>query len=613
MLQKIRDRAQGWIAKIIVALIALTFTLFGAESLVSYFNGSQRDEAASVNGEKISRQSLDTEVQRAVRSGRVPPEQQGEARRAILDAMITRTAMEQYARDGGMSFSDQQVDQLLVNRQEFQDSNGHFSAELFQRRLGSAGYTAAEFRRQLQEDMLTQQLQNGLVAGTFLLPPEAQRLAELRYQKRNFRYATLDADSLEKPVSVSDDEVQSWYDAHRDAYQRPEEVKLEYVVLDRRQLPDTDNQSVDEQQLRQRYEQHRATAPREISDIVVTFGGERTREEAQERVDEIESRLNDGENFADLAKQYSDDPSSAQKGGQMGAVSEGIFGQSFDEAVASMSQGEVSQGIESDGVFHIIRVDNIDIESFDDMRDELAQEVRQNQNNDRFQQLAQQLSDDSFSADDLKSVADQLNLSLHRTDWVSRDDQFDGDNAVLGEAGVMDAAFSDDVINNGYNSEPVELGQDRRVVVRVTEHRPATTLPLENVRDQAEQAALEAKRRQALSDQAEQTLAALRRGESPAGVNWQKVSGVTRDGQGELSAELINAAFGMPYPHDNQPGYGHAGIGNEQVIFAIDHVDTDVSADQLSTVSEGLWNAQASQMIDVMTDTIRDQADISTN
>ncbi|WP_299258930.1 SurA N-terminal domain-containing protein [uncultured Kushneria sp.] len=612
MLQKIRDRAQGWIARIIVALIALTFTLFGAESLLSYFNGSQRDEAASVNGEKISRQTLDTEVQRAVRSGRVPPEQQNEARRAILDSLITRTAMEQYARDGGMSFSDQQVDQLLVNRQEFQDSNGHFSAELFQRRLGSAGYTPEEFRRQLQEDMLTQQLQNGLITGTFLLPSEVRYLAKLRYQTRDFRYATLNDSALEQPVNVSDDEVQAWYDAHKEAYQRPEEVKLEYIVLDRRQLPE-DDQSVDEQQLRQRYEQHRATAPREVSDIVVTFGDERTRDQAQQRVDEIEARLQKGDDFAELAKQYSDDPSSADKGGRMGTVSEGIFGQPFDEAVASMAPGEVSQGVESDGVFHIIRVDNIAIDSFDDMRDELAKEVRQDQRDERFQQLAQQLSDESFSADDLEGVASRLNLPLKRTDWVSRDDQFEGDNTVLGEAGVMDAAFTDDVLSNGYNSEPVELGQDRRVVLRVTEHRPATTLALDEVRDQVRDSALQEKRRQALAEQAEKMLVALRRGDTPEGLEWQKVSGMTRDGQGDLSGDLVNAAFGMPHPHDGQPGYGHAATGEQQVIFAIDHVDDEVSDDQISAMSDSLWNAQAGQTISIMTDAIRNHADISAN
>ncbi|WP_438767430.1 SurA N-terminal domain-containing protein [Kushneria sp. TE3] len=612
MLQKIRDRAQGWIARIIVALIALTFTLFGAESLLSYFNGSQRDEAASVNGETISRQTLDIEVQRAVRSGRVPPEQQNEARRAILDSLITRTAMEQYARDGGMSFSDQQVDQLLVNRQEFQDSNGHFSAELFQRRLSSAGYSAEEFRRQLQEDMLTQQLQNGLIAGTFLLPSEIQRLAELRYQRRDFRYAMLDDSALDQPVNVSDDEVQAWYDAHREIFQRPEEVRLEYVVLDRNRISEND-QPVDEQQLRQRYEQRRATAPREVSDIVVTFGDERTRAQAQERVDEIQSRLQGGDDFAALAKEYSDDPSSADRGGQMGTVSEGIFGQPFDETVASMAPGEVSQGVESDGVFHVIRVDNIDIESFDDLRDELARDVREEQGSERFQQLAQQLSDESFSADDLEGVAEHLNLPLQRTDWISRNEQFEDDNAVLGEAGVMDAAFSDDVLSNGYNSEPVELGQDRRVVVRVTEHRPAATLALDEVRDQATRSALQEKRRQALVEQAERTLAELQRGEAPEGLEWQQASDVTRDGQGELSADLINAAFGMPRPHDGQPGYGHARSGDQQVIFAIDRVDTDVSDEQISAMSDGLWNAQAGQMIGVMTDAIRNHADISTN
>lgn len=612
MLQQIRDRAQGWIAKIIVALIALTFTLFGAESLLSYFTGSQRDEVASVNGEKISRQVLQTEVQRAVRSGRVPPDQQNEARHDILNTLITRSVIEQYARNGGMSFSDQQLDQLLVNRQEFQDASGHFSADLFRTRLASAGYTPESFRAQLQEDMLAQQLQTGLITSTFVLPSEARALAQLRYQQRSFRYATLGPDTLDEQIQISDEELKAWYDAHQQDYQRPEQVRLEYVVLDQGQLPESD-QRPDDQTLRQLYEQQRDNAPREVSDIIVQFGDDRTREQAQQRIEEIRGRLDSGEGFAALAKEYSDDPGSAQQGGSLGVVTEGIFGQAFDEAVASLSSGEVSPGVESDGVFHIIRIDNVDIPAFADMRDELVNEWREQQQQTQFQQLAQQLSDQSFSADDLQGVAESLDLSLHQTGWMARDAQPEGEDSVLAEAGVMEAAFSDDVLNKGYNSEPVELGANRRVVVRVEDHRPATTLPLEEVRDDVRNAALEQKRQEMLVERAEQAIDALRQGQTPSWIKWQQASGVTRDGQENVSPELANAAFAVAHPADGQPGYGHASINGEQVVFAVDQINNNVSEDQLGTLKEGLWNAQARQVIDMVTDALRDDADITIN
>ena len=171
MLQSIRDRSRSWGAKIIVGAVVVTMALFGVESLVGLF-GNSGDEVAEVNGEPIMRQELELSVQRAIRSGQVPPEQERALRGQMLDELITDKVLNQYADEGGLHLSEEQLDQIIVSLPEFQDQEGRFDSELFRNRLASAGYTPVGFRDQLRRDMKQQQLQQGLAFSDFTLESE---------------------------------------------------------------------------------------------------------------------------------------------------------------------------------------------------------------------------------------------------------------------------------------------------------------------------------------------------------------------------------------------------------------------------------------------------------
>ncbi|MGL6252616.1 MAG: SurA N-terminal domain-containing protein, partial [Billgrantia desiderata] len=161
MLQSIRDRSRSWGAKIIVGAVVVTMALFGVESLVGLFGGGG-DEVAKVNGQSITRQELEMEVQRAIRSGQVPPEQERALRGQVLDEMIGERLLLAFAEDGGLYLSDEQLDQVIVTLPEFQDQNGRFDTDLFRNRLASAGFTPTAFRAALRVDLKRQQLQQGL-------------------------------------------------------------------------------------------------------------------------------------------------------------------------------------------------------------------------------------------------------------------------------------------------------------------------------------------------------------------------------------------------------------------------------------------------------------------
>ncbi|MGM0985892.1 MAG: SurA N-terminal domain-containing protein [Pseudomonadota bacterium] len=603
MLQSIRDRSRSWGAKIIIGAVVVTMALFGVESLVGLL-GNSADEVAEVNGEPITREQLEMEVQRAIRSGQVPPEQERALRGEMLDSLITDRLLAQYAEEGGLHVSDAQLDQLIINLPEFQDANGQFDQELFRNRLSSAGFTPLSFRQQLSVDVKRRQLEQGLAVSDFTLEEERERLAALQRQSRSFRYHALEPADLEAPPEVDASALQAYYDDHEADYRRPEQVRLNYVVLDRQQM--AEEAEVSEEALREAWEEGAAEADRRVSHIMVTFGDARSREEAEAMLEEAQERLAEGEAFADLAAELSEDTATSDDGGDLGVISRGFFGEAFEEAAFSLDEGEVSAVTETDNGLHLIKVTELDRPAFEESRDQLRRELAAEQVSDAFNEKAQRLIDDSFAADDLESVADDLGLELQQSDWVGRDTA----DGVLSEPGVMEQAFSGDVLEEGYNSEVIDLDEERRLVLRVAEHREATTLPLDEVRDQVEAAVRREKTREALVELAAERAERLRAGESPE-IDWQQADAVSRQSDSNLSDALIQAAFRLPHPEGNTPVYGHAVDGEQVVLIALDEVQPgEPNAQVESNVARMAERLRAQAAIQGLLDDLREDAEI---
>ncbi|SDL74091.1 peptidyl-prolyl cis-trans isomerase D [Franzmannia pantelleriensis] len=601
MLQSIRDRSKSWGAKIIIGAVVVTMALFGVDSLVTLFTGSP-DDVAEVNGQTITRQQVEMNVQRAIRSGQVPPEQERALRNQVLDELITDALLDSYAEDGGLFLSEGQLDQLIVTLPEFQDQNGRFDADLFRNRLASAGYSPTSFREELKADMQRQQLQQGLAFSDFTLESERERLGELQRQTRSFRYHLLEVGDLETPPEASEEQLEAYYEVNADNYQRPEQVRLEYVIIDRDEM--AAEYELDEQALRDAYAERGSDAERRVSHIMVTFNGERSREEAEARLEEVQARLDEGDDFAELAEEYSDDTSTSGAGGDLGTVSRGFFDDAFENAAFSLGEGDTSDIVESGNGLHLIRVTELDMPSFEAIRDDLQREAALSEVTDDFNRRVQQLIDDSFAADDLQSVADDIGLELQTTDWVSRD----AAEGVLSEPGVMEAAFSDDVLVEGFNSEVLELDDDRRMVLRVADHRDATLLELDEVRERVEASVMANLRREALRDLAASQIEALRDGDE-LDIDWQAVESVDRQ-SGAAPQAVIRAAFRLPRPEDGAR-YGHVVDGDRVAIIALDSVASgEVDAEVEGFVTQMAERLRAQAAIQGLLEYLRSTAEI---
>ncbi|MGS2743468.1 SurA N-terminal domain-containing protein [Halomonas sp. LS-001] len=586
MLQSIRDGSRSWGAKIIIGVVVAAMALFGVESLFTLF-GTDPEEVVEVNGDSIKRQQVELEVQRAMRSGQVPPDQERALRSDVLDQLITQQLLTHYAEEGGFHVSEAQLDQLIVNLPEFQDQEGRFSTELFRNRLASAGYTPLSFRDELRVDIKRRQLQQGLAFSDFTLESEQNRLASLQRQQRSFRYRLLSSADLDEEVSVTDAQIEAYYEDNAERFQRPEQVRLEYVVVDRQSMAaDVD---IDEAQLRDAWRSQNDDVNRRVAHIMVSFGDDRSREDAQATVQEALDDLDSGESFADTANRYSDDNVSAENGGDLGEISRGFFGEAFDEAAFSLQEGDVSDAVEMDDAFHIIKVTDIDRPPFEEQRDTLREQLALDAVNSEFNQKVQQLIDESFAADDLQSVADDIGLTLQESDWLASNE---GDG-VLSEPGVMEAAFSDDVLEEGYNSEVIELDNDRRLVLRVAEHREAAQLPLEDVRDvvvaavtvQAQQQALVAKAQRLLEDR------------ENADIEWQRAEGIAREQeQTNVPRTVVQAVFRLPHPEE------------DGAVFDVVELSQGVAVVALDEVTAGEVDEQTEQFVSQMAEQLRAQS-----
>ncbi|MFI0471415.1 SurA N-terminal domain-containing protein [Halomonas sp. HMF6819] len=605
MLQSIRNGSRSWGAKIIIGLMVAAMALFGIESLFSAF-GRDPNQVASVNGEPIMRQQVEIEVQRAMRSGQVPPEQERALRSDVLDQLITQELLGQYADDGGFHLSDEQLDQVIVTLPEFQDGQGRFNADIFRNQLGRAGYTPLAFREELRNDLKRSYLQQGLAQSDFLLPSERERLLALQNQQRSFRYVMLDQGDIDFNPNVTDEQVSDYYDTHPERFERPEQVQVEYVVIDRQEM--AEGVDVDEEALRRAYRAQSQTSDRQISHIMVTFGDERSREEAQARAEQALAAVEGGESFDEVALEYSDDTASAEQGGDLGVVAPGIMGEAFDDAAFALGEGETSGLVEMGNAFHVLRVTSVEGPSFEEQRESLEQTAALDEVNDDFNRQVQSLIDESFAADDLQSVAEDLGLTLYQTDWITRD----GGTGVLSEPGVMDEAFTDDVLQDGYNSQVIELDDDRRLVLRVADHREATLLPLDEVRSDIEGYVAAAQRQNALKEEAQRLIDALSAGDS-VDIDWQEASDVSRQGPTTLPATLVDGVFGMPRPDEGDSSYASVMMPASVGVVALDSVTTpesdegDQASEFITRISEQL-RAQAA--VQGLIEQLRNDADI---
>jgi peptidyl-prolyl cis-trans isomerase D len=557
MLQDIRANSQGTIAKIIIGLIVISFSIFGIESLL--FSGGSSG-VAEVNGEEISPFALQQELsvqQRqllSVLGDDADPALLDEAQltQQALDVLVSREIMRQAADGMDLRTSDSVIGEMIASMEQFQ-IDGSFSRDMFRSALASAGFTPALFRQRLAEDMQIGQLRAGIAGSDFSTPAELDLSAAIALEGRDVRYITLPLVDFLDDVDVSDAAIEEFYADNQTLFLTEEQVVVEYLELNL----DDFREPISEERLREEFELVRDDyeVPTETRVSHILFEG--SDDERASRVAEAMAALEQGLDFAAAAEQFSDDIGSAQAGGDLGYTAGDTFPEAMEEAIAALDVGQQSAAVETDAGTHLLLVTDRregSSVSFEDVAEELEYELQQGDAGAELLRITEQLRDLVFNAPDLQDPASELGLEVRRSEPLS----LARGDGIFAQARLRQAAFADDVLDAGHNSEVIELSPEQFVALRVAERRPASVQPLADVRDSIAAELREAAAQEQAASTAQELLTQLESGASvetvatEAGLEWQVELGARRDSL-RLPLAVRERLFAMPAPEDGAP------------------------------------------------------------
>ena len=555
MLQNIRDNSQGWIAKTIIGIIVALMAFTGIEAIFQA-SGNSKQDVAKVNGEEITQ----TELSQAVDMQRRQLMQQlGKdfdaslldeklLREAALKGLIDRKLLLQGAADSKFGFSEAALDQVILQTPEFQ-VDGKFNAERFDQVIRQLGYSRMQFRQMLTQEMLIGQVRAGIAGSGFVTDAEVLAFARLEKQTRDF--ATVNIKANPGAVKLTDEEVKAYYDQHAKEFMTPDQVVIDYLELKKSSF--FDQVSVKDEELQAAYQKETANLAeqRRAAHILIEVNDKVTDAQAKAKIEEIQARLAKGEKFEALAKEFSQDPGSANSGGDLGFAGPGVYDPDFETALYALNKDQVSAPVRSTFGWHLIKLLGVEapqVPTFASLKDKLTKELKTQQVEQRFVEATKQLEDAAFEASDLAQPASDLKLTVHTSAPFGRD----GGEGVAANRAVVTAAFSPEVLDEGANSTAIELDPETIIVLRAKEHLKPSQLPLESVNAAIRTQMAKERASAAAKAHADELIASLRDGKTALnqpvdGQAWKVTEAATR-GQEAIDPAVLQALFRMPKP-----------------------------------------------------------------
>lgn len=497
-------------------LIFPSFVLFGIDG---YNRMREKGEVvATVDGHEITQSELDdahrAQVERmrnAIPNLDVKVFDSPEAKRATLERLVRERVLQVAAQDLRLGASDQRLANELQqnpNIQALRRPDGSLDIERYKQLLGSQGMTPEMFENRVRADLASRQVMGGVGITSFSPKALADVTLNAFYEQRLAQVASFVPSDFSSRLKPTEDDLQAYYQAHADQFQSIERADVEYVLLDLASVQKT--VSVSPEDLKGYYEQNITRLSnleeRRVSHILITADAAAPaaeREKARAKADKLLAEIKQSPNkFAELARQNSQDPGSAAKGGDLDFFGRGAMVKPFEDVAFAMKKGDTSHVVETEFGFHILRLTDIKTpkqQTFDESRATLEADVRRQLAQRKFAEAAEQFTNTVYEqSDSLKPVADRLKLDVKRANNLTRN-AAPQDAGVLNNPKLLTAVFAPDAIEKQRNTEAIEVGPSQLVSARIVQYSPAKTLPFDEVKARvqaswvAEQAAKAAK------------------------------------------------------------------------------------------------------------------------
>lgn len=624
MLQIIRDWTTGWLATAIVALLIIPFAFWG---ITSYF-GATEPVVASVNDEKIKltqfqrafnlyRQQLQTLLDQDI-------DIDDEAvKRQALNRLIDSILLEQATRDSGLRVSDNQVLETIMGIEAFRTEDG-FNRAYYEQTVLRLGMQPAAYEQQMRQDLSAAQLQSAVIESVFVSDEEAVLAARLQNQTRDFKYTLISARDIREELEVSEEEIREYFEKNKERYATPEKVRIAYIELSVDKL--AEEVPVDEQSLQDYYASNKADfdekEQRKINQLLIKIDENDTDadiEAAREKAVKIRQAIDEGKTFKDITEEYTDDPSFSFT--EYGFMLKGVLPEPVDEAVFALEPDGVTDVVQSEKGFHIIELVDMKggvLNTFENNRAEVEAAYRKSLAEEQFFEQADRLAVAAYEhPETLEVAADETGLPIQTSELFSREGTEEG---LTSREEITSASFAEDTLQDGLNSEMLELSDTHLVVLRVGEHQPESIPPLEEVREEVVSDIKFARGGELARDKGEFILESLREGKDFStvadqhAVEWKEATEVKRDDVSVVRA-ILRKAFSMGGSGSDLPVYDGVALGTgDYAVIALESVQTP-SADSLDEetiqqVKTELQESRSANAWSEMVQQLRKEADI---
>ena len=622
MLQDIREKSLGTFGKVIVGVIIAVFALFGVESIIGGF--TQPPSVANVNGEDITQFQLDQNVQNLMASigGNLDGIDPSFLESIALNQLIEETLLRQKSSSASMSVSSVQLDRNIISTESFQ-INGIFDSELAVRTMATQGLTVPMYRESLKQRMIMSQLANAFSASNFVTDEEFESFAKLTTQTRDFRYISVTMGTRTLGVPVSDDEISTYYNDNKDQFTEEESLIVEYVLLDKASI--TEELDVDESDLLMRYnlekDEFEGSSEKRASHILFEVGPDVPQEVAIELAENTKDRINSGEEFSELALELSIDTVSAEEGGDIGFSDGTAFPVEIEEALNILSLNEVSPPVVSEFGVHLVKLTqdaNNSFPSFEEIRDRLERELTASEVESIYSERLQDLSNLAFETGDLQTIEEVLGLDVETSDPFTRS----GGSGLFANLEIVSAAYSDEVLIDGNNSDVIELSDSQSLVLRISEFREAFVLPLTDVDAEIAVILRTEMERQAVQEIGQKLFDALEGDLSidellaQNELEWINEVGVDRNSF-TVNREIVNEVFNLQDPKEGFLRTNLTLNNDTFVVIELNQVNEgsadSIPADQAANMLESLKTDLGNNDFQAYMTTLRENSDIQTN
>lgn len=603
MLGMIRDKASGWIAGIIVGALVLSFAFWGVSS---YFGQGGDVNVATVNGTDINlkafQQSFYTlrkQMQSMLQDDALTLEEEAFVKEETLKRLIEAEVVNQVIKDNGLRISNAKVVETIKELEYFKDDEV-FDRDKYERSIISMGMEPVYFEAQLRMDLLSEQLQAGLSESLFVLESELNDVVRLKSQTRDLTYSILNLSSFADEGDVNDSEVDAFYKANPQRFVEPEKVKIEYLELDVNELAKTITS--DEESLRNYYNNNKdkydVVEQRSIKKLFVKTG-ELTADDKIEEFNEeekakakavIESALamvKEGKTFEEVIEKFSEEGKGALEFSEHAFMTKGVTDKAVEEFLFSSDEGEVSDVIKARTGLNIVKVGEVKggpKNIYETVAEQVDQDYKISEAELQFFELSDQLTNLTYEhSDTLEVAAETVNREVIESDYFSRDSAPEG---ILSNSKIISTSFNPELISNGQNSEAIELADSHIVVLRVVDHKVATTKALDDVREDVISSIKMERAAEKISEAKEAITKQLKDGVAPEAlsndieVEWTTVEKVTRNDV-NVNRAVLRYAFQSGKPDGDKPIIlsNRLGSGDYAIILVTAAYDGEVVED----------------------------------